>query len=102
MRPRPRTSATHQKEIKAVKETESCLDRPTTTIELLILLTNEQSVDSIMNEEMDQCDFGTILGENCHKTSYVGKAGLRNLSEFSRRERSILLWRGGMRELDDE
>ena len=49
---------------------------------------------------MEACDFGIHTKDDYHKTSYVRKAGLTSLSEFSEEERSFFLWRGGLKEFE--
>lgn len=48
--------------------------------------------------KMESCDFG-VDKEDCHKTSYVRKSGVKKLSEFSEEERNLFLWRAGKRNL---
>ena len=47
---------------------------------------------------MEPCDFG-VDKEDCHKTSYVRKTGVKKLSEFSEEDRNLFLWRAGKRNL---
>ena len=48
--------------------------------------------------KMKSCDFG-VEKEDCHKTSYVGKTGVKKLSEFSEEDKNLFLWRAGKRNL---
>ena len=43
---------------------------------------------------MEPCSFGVSSGD-CHKASYVRRTGLKRLTDFSEKERKVLLWRGG-------
>ena len=46
---------------------------------------------------MDKCDLGVYLEEDCHKTHFVHKAGIKVLSEFEEAYKNLLLWRAGLK-----
>ena len=45
---------------------------------------------------LEQCNFGIFLKEECHKTHFTSKVGLKGLNEVDEELRQVLYWRSGM------
>ena len=45
---------------------------------------------------LEQCNFGVFLKEECHKTHFTSKVGLKGLNEVDAELRQVLYWRSGM------
>ena len=45
---------------------------------------------------MENCDFGELLGDFCHKKHSTTKVGIKSLDDFSADEKLVLIQRAGI------